>query len=177
MNHPAVQEHDGARGPAHVDRRARGQRRGVARGEGAGPAAVVVELIEDRPAVRARNGRERALLGTGVVEIDAEGEHAEARVGPGLDVLMPAYGVAAVRPLEVELRAVEPDVWPEQVGDEVDHGRVLGERPELRMLVDGLAESPDVRLLGGVIGCEIELIVRGCEGSRLLDLGIDYRAQ
>jgi hypothetical protein len=66
---------------------------------------------------------------------------------------------------------------PEQVRDEIDDGRVLRERPQLGMLVHGLAQPPDVRLLGRVIRRQIELIVGGRERSRLLDLRVHDGAE
>ena len=45
------------------------------------------------------------------------------------------------------------------------------------MLIHGLAQPPDVRLVGGVIRRQVELIVGGGERPRLLDLGGDDGAQ
>jgi hypothetical protein len=87
------------------------------------------------------------------------------------------HRVPAVGPLEVELRAVEPKIRAEQVRDQVDHRGVPRERPQVRVLVHRLAEPPDVGLLGRMIGREVELVVGGGEGARLLDLGRDHRAQ
>src|SRR5438876_1221778 len=159
-----------ARRPAQLSGRVGGQRRDVAGDDGARPPAGVVELIEDRSAMRARQGRERPLLGAGIVEIHAEREDAEVRVRPRLDVLVPAHGVAPVGPFEVQLRAVEANIRSDQVGDEIDDGRISGERPQVGVLIDGLAQPADVRLLCGVIWRQVELIVRGGERARFLDL-------
>ena len=158
-----MDQDDGARRPAQLSGRIGGQRRDVAGDEGARPPPVVVELIEDPPAMRARQGRERPLLGAGIVEIHAEREDAEVRVRPRLDVLVPAHGVAPVGPFEVQLRAVEANVGPDQVGDQIDDGWISGERPQLGVLIDGLAQPADVRLLCGVIRRQVELVVGGRE--------------
>ena len=120
---------------------------------------------------------ERALLGAGIVEVDAEREHAEARVRPRWDVLMPVHRVTASRPLEVQLRAVETHVRAEHVRDEIDHGRILRERPQLGMLIHGLAQPPDIRLFGAVIRSEIELVVGRAERALFFDLGGDDSTQ
>jgi hypothetical protein len=56
---------------------------------------------------------------------------------------------------------VETHVRAEHVRDEIDHGRILRERPQLGMLIHGLAQAADVRLFGAVIRRQVELIVGG----------------
>src|SRR5262249_33069670 len=114
VDHSAVDEHHRARGATELTGAVGGEGGHIARGDGARPD--VVELIENGAAVRAGQRGERALFGPRVLQIDPEGEHRVVRVQPGLDVLVPAHGVAAFGPLEVELRAVKADVRPEQIG-------------------------------------------------------------
>jgi hypothetical protein len=45
------------------------------------------------------------------------------------------------------------------------------------MLVHGLAQAADIRLFGGVVRRQVELVVRRRERPRLLDLGRDDRAE
>jgi hypothetical protein len=109
--------------------------------------------------MRAGQRHKRTLLGAGVLEVDAEGEHSEARVRPRLDVLVPLHGVTAFRPLEVELGAMEAHVRAEQIRDEVDYRRISRKRPQLGVLIHSLAQTADVRLLGRVIWRQVELII------------------
>src|SRR5215471_13324431 len=166
-----MDEDDGARRAAELASLVGGEGGYIAWGGGPRPVSIIVELVEDGPAMGAGQRGERALLGTRVLQIDPEGEDGAVGVRPRLDVLMPAHGVSAFGPLEVELRAVEADVRPEEIGAEIDHGGIRRELPELGMLVHRLAQAADVRLLRGVIGGEVELIVGGSEGARFLDLG------
>src|SRR5215470_2697493 len=177
VHHAAVDEDDGARGPAELASVVGGEGGYVAWGDGPRPVPVIVELVEDGPAMGARQRSERALLGARVLQIDPEGEDGAVGVRPRLDVLVPANGVAALGPLEVELRAVEANVRPEEIGTEVNHGGIRRELPELGMLVHRLAQAADVGLLRGVIRSKVELIVGGGEGSRFLDLGRYHRTE
>ena len=65
---------------------------------------------------------------------------------------------------------MESKVGPQHVRDQVDHRLVLSECPELRVAIDGLPQPPDDRLVGGVIGRQVELVVRCGERARRLDL-------
>src|SRR5262249_56285502 len=146
-----MDEGDGARRAAELARLVGGEGGYIAWGDGPRPVSIIVELVEDGPAMGAGQRGERALLGTRVLQIDPEGEDGAVGVRPRLDVLVPAHGVAALGPLEVEFRAVEADIRPEEIGAEVDDGGILRELPELGMLIHRLAQSADVRLLPPVI--------------------------
>src|SRR5205807_8936223 len=73
----------------------------------------------------------------------------------------------ALRGEDRAIAYLEAHVRTDEVGDEIHDRRVLRERPELGMLVHGLAQLADVRLLGRVIRRQIELIVRGRQRPRL----------
>src|SRR5262249_7263245 len=119
-----VDEDYGARGPAELASVVGGEGGYVAWGDGPRPVPVIIELVEDGPAMGAGQRGERTLLGTGVLQIDPEGEDDAVGARPRVDSLVPAHGVAALGPREVELRGVEADIRPEEIGTEVDHGGI-----------------------------------------------------
>src|SRR3546814_10354861 len=81
----------------------------------AGPDAVLVVELVERTVVAAGNYGEGALIGADVVEVDADGQRTVVRVRPVLDVLVPLHLLAALRPFEVQLAAMELHVGTDEV--------------------------------------------------------------
>src|SRR5215471_169302 len=93
VHYAAVDEDHGARGPAELASAIGSEGGDIAWGDGPRPVPVIVELVEDGPAMGAGQRGERTLLGARVLQVDAEGEDAAVGVRPRLDVLVPANGV------------------------------------------------------------------------------------
>ncbi len=153
----AVVDGDRPRRPLEVDDLAHVDGRRLVRLKAADPLAHVAVLVHHGAVVAARQEAQRPLVLRTVVNVGAGGARAVVGVRPERDVLVPLHLVAALPPFEVELRLVELDVRPDEIGDRVGQRRVVGRRivPERRVMVVHAGEPAQAGALAGVALVEV----------------------
>ena len=116
-----------------------------------------------------RNHAERPLRHRAVVEIRSDRQRRVVGVRPERDVVVPLHLLAALAPLEVQLRVVELHVGADEVGHGVGQHRVIHVLPEHRMVLGRIAHPTQPGRARAVIGLEVEGVVGAGDLAAALD--------
>jgi len=159
VNRPDMVDGHGAGGTGQHFR-ARDIQAGQLRVERTAEIAVGVVVVH-RSLVRAWQDHQRPVGLVAVVEQDAGGEDVVVRVGVESPVLVPFDRRAVAGGLHVHLGAIDPNVRPDQLRDDIRDIRIAEQVPEIGKVPVGFLDPAHAGIVGGMAVLKvIDLVVR-----------------